>query len=253
MNPFSRPEKAEASSGPSAGGGAGEPAPARKLWRPPAPQTREVIRSWDRRATEELGIPGLILMENAGLSAERIIEDLISGEPEAYREPFLVVCGPGQNGGDGFAVARHLHTRGFETAIRVAPGVEYDPGSASGVNFEIVKRLGLEIRELDPGDFSGGGTVIDALFGTGLSRPLRSPFLEWVQAINAKGRTVIALDVPSGLDADTGEILGEAIRASDTITFAASKRGFELARGPECCGRVHVVDIGMPRELTRGS
>jgi NAD(P)H-hydrate epimerase len=91
--------------------------------------------------------------------------------------------------------------------------------------------------------------VVDALFGTGLTRPLAAPFLDWVEAMNASQRAVLALDIPSGLDANTGMVLGAATRARDTVTFAAPKVGFYRAAGPAHVGRVHVADIGMPREI----
>lgn len=197
-------------------------------------------------------MPGIVLLENAGAGAARMAVEIAAAEPERYPDPFIICCGPGNNGGDGYVIARHLYNAGFQVAVRRTGGAVYPPGSDAGVHFEIIRRMKLEMREPDPSDLRGPATVIDALFGTGLSRPLRSPYLEWVQAINASGLPVIALDIPSGLDANSGEILGDSIRALHTITFAAPKVGFYGRSGPERCGAIHVVDIGIPREIWRG-
>jgi NAD(P)H-hydrate epimerase len=196
-------------------------------------------------------------MENAGAGAARILAGLAADRPEDWPEPFQVLCGPGNNGGDGFVVARHLHNRGFAVAVHVIGAGGYAPGSDAAVNHEVARRMGLPLRRLEgPPDVAepalAAGTVVDALFGTGLARPLAAPFLDWVRAVNASGRPVAALDVPSGLDADTGVPLGAAIAARVTITFAAPKLGFARGEGPRLAGEVHVVDIGIPREIWEG-
>lgn len=218
------------------------------------------IRAWDQRAIHEFGIPGVVLMENAGAGAARLILENVA----SFLPPYHVFCGPGNNGGDGFVVARHLHNHGQPVQLTViAPGGEgrapYAPDSDAGVNFEVVRRMGLDIALVDTRRSPPAatltpdrGTVIDALFGTGLSRPITSPYLEWLVALGESPCPVVALDTPSGLDARTGEILGACLRASMTITFAARKTGFELGAGPDVTGDVHIVDIGMPREIWHG-
>ena len=238
-------------SNPDGTEGARGPLDLENFRRLPAPQPRDVIRSWDRRATLEYGIPGAVLMENAGAAAARFLARLARRDPRTYREPFLVLCGPGNNGGDGFVVARYLHDWGFEVALRVSAGVRYAEGSEARIHLDVVTKLGIPISEPASHELARAGTIIDAFSGTGLSRPLGSPWIDWVRAVNASGRPVIALDIPSGLDADSGEILGEAVRARHTITFAASKLGFSRGRGPERCGTVHVVDIGIPAAVMR--
>ena len=226
---------------------------------PPPAQTCEVLRSWDRRAMEDFGIPGIVLMENAGAEAARLIHGLALAEPKRYGGgPFRVLCGPGNNGGDGFVVARHLASKGLDVSIWVLGG-NYAAESDAGINLEIVKRMQIPLvtregnapihQEELKAFITSSGTLVDALFGTGLSRPLRPPFLECVEAINSSGRPVIALDIPSGLDGDSGKVLGGAVQASHTITFAATKTGFSREQGARCCGAVHVVDIGIPREI----
>ncbi|HVR73543.1 MAG TPA: NAD(P)H-hydrate epimerase [Planctomycetota bacterium] len=236
----------------------GRPAPRPCAPFPPPPQTRESIREWDRRAIVELAIPGVVLMENAGAGAARGLLTLGRDEPDLVAEPILVLCGPGNNGGDGFVIARYLHQAGLEVAIRGIGLEKLRPGSEAALHLEIVKRIGLPIDLVPPGHppsrsqsgvARGDGTIIDALFGTGLTRELRTPFIEWVQAINSRCGPVVSLDIPTGLDANTGEVLGDAVKARHTFTFAAAKVGFERGRGPELCGAVHVVDIGLPREL----
>ena len=193
-------------------------------------------------------------MENAGGGAARAIEEISLDAP--LPEPFHIVCGPGNNGGDGFVVARHLHNQGRDVRVEVAGRASYAPGSDAGVNLEIVRRMGIPLSFPDPpagGEAFSTGTVIDALFGTGLSRPLEPPFLDWVRAINASGAPVIALDIPSGLDADTGRILGAAVQARSTLTFAAPKIGFFQGSGPVSTGKVLVIDIGVPGEIWAAS
>lgn len=248
---------------------------------PPPPQRRDAIREWDRRAIEQYGIAGLVLMENAGRGAALIVRELLETGAEGLREdrlredrlredglredglrepvlrqgglrePVHILCGPGNNGGDGFVVARNLHGAGVAVRVHVPRGTEYRAGSDAATNLAILVRLGVRPVEMDgPADLPArAGTFVDALFGTGLARPLGSPHREIVEALNRSGAPAVSLDIPSGLDADTGEVLGAAVRACHTITFAAEKLGFGLGSGPAFTGRIHVVDIGLPRAL----
>lgn len=229
----------------------------------------EQIRGWDHRAIHEFGIPGIALMENAGAGAARL---LLAEGGGAFPPPYRIYCGPGNNGGDGFVVARHLHNHGQPVHLTVivprrgGDRPPYAPDSDAGTNFEIVRRMGLDLRVVDAsdpdanaaaagfeGDAGSPGTIVDALFGTGLSRPIEPPYLGWLTALERSACPVVALDTPSGLDARSGEVLGACLPASLTITFAARKSGFERGAGPRLTGRVEVVDIGMPRELWQGT
>ena len=223
----------------------------------------EEIRRWDRRAIDDFGIPGIVLMENAGAGAARLILEHAAG---TFPPPYHIYCGPGNNGGDGFVVARHLHNHGQPVHLTViVPGrgdgrAPYAPDSDAGVNLEVTRRMGLGVTMIDARQTPAPapeepreGTILDALFGTGLCRPIASPYGEWLSALEHSPCPVVALDTPSGLDARTGEILGTCLPASLTITFAARKSGFERASGPGATGRVQVVDIGIPRELWQGS
>lgn len=221
-----------------------------------------MIREWDRRAVEEFSMPSILLMENAGAGAARILLDLAGRDPESYGEPWVILCGSGNNGGDGFVVARHLRNAGQSVEIFLAFDTgRLEEGRDNTTNFRIIQKTRIPVHQTAPAHeppeiLARGregparrGTIVDALLGTGLSRPLRSPYHEWVEAANASPLPCVALDVPSGLDASSGEILGVALRARHTVTFAAAKAGFERRDGPKTAGNVHVVDIGLPREI----
>ena len=215
---------------------------------------RDTIRLLDRLAIEALGIPGLILMENAGTGAARVIaQHLAEGLAHA---PVLVLAGPGNNGGDGFVIARHLHNEGIPvTTVLVGAEAALRAGSDARVNLDALRATGAPFCESPLlsdalcAHIRGAGCVVDALFGTGLARPLGTPFAEIIASVRAAGTPAIAVDIPSGLDADTGEILGTAFACTATATFAAATPGMFRGRGPEVCGRVTLVPISIPRGL----
>ena len=211
------------------------------------PLSRAEVRSIDEIAARDYAMPTIVLMENAGRGAA---ECLKLGCPPGGR--VLVVCGPGNNGGDGGVVARFLDLWGYSVRVVWTTEAGSIHGDA-GLQREIVTRSGIaqEFRpEGLPADlFEGIDWVVDALFGTGLDRPLEGVFLETVEAMNASGRPVLAIDLPSGLDADTGRPLGAAVRARLTATFVAPKIGFSAEWATACTGEVRTVDIGVPRAL----
>jgi NAD(P)H-hydrate epimerase len=210
--------------------------------------TRAQLREVDRRAIEEFGIPGIVLMENA---ARAVAEVAYRAAQRAQIPETLVLCGGGNNGGDGLAVARHLHNR----RVPVKVGLTTDPARYAGdalTNWRIVQSMKLPIIEVSLTGIihSGCLTVVDAIFGTGLSEPPRKPFDEITLAVHLLGAEVIAVDVPSGLDCDTGKPLGDAcIEASITVTFVAQKVGFANEESEKYTGEIIVADIGCPREL----
>jgi len=215
------------------------------------------IRELDRRAIEDYGMPGIILMENAGRGAAEVAAGML-GDPRDRR--VLILCGRGNNGGDGFVIGRHLHNRGATVEFRLAATIDkVKPGGDAATNMAIAQKMGLPIRETPAAgdvpahDLETGGydLLIDALLGTGLSGAVREPYATLIRAINVAGVPVLAVDAPSGLNGDSGEVLGVAVRADVTVTFAAAKRGFFLADGPAHVGDLRLVDIGVPRELTR--
>ena len=215
------------------------------------------IREWDRRTIEDLGLPGIALMENAGAAAARVIGSIHDRRPADLPAPFVILCGPGNNGGDGYVVARHLDGRGLAVEVWLCFDRRgLSPGSDAAVNLTVIDRMGLTVHAPPPPylppkdiDLSRPVTIIDALLGTGLSRPLTDPYLAWVRLVAASGRPVVALASPTGLAGATGEVRGAVLRARHTVTFAAAKRGFYAGAGPESTGKIHVVDIGIPRSI----
>lgn len=216
--------------------------------------SREEVRNLDRRAIEEFGVPGVVLMENAGRGAAEVLLRL------GARGPVHICCGKGNNGGDGFVMARHLDNRGVAVQVHLFARPEELTGDAA-TNYHIIKRAGPPIAVVagTPVDVTGLGKllrgaewIVDALFGTGLSGPVRPPFDQVIAAINASGAKVLAVDIPSGLDCDTGQPLGPTVRADHTVTFVAPKKGFAEPSAREWLGQVHVADIGAPRWVIRG-
>lgn len=211
------------------------------------------MQELDRFTIEELGVPGLILMENAGRGTTELLLERFA--PEATRG-VLVVCGPGNNGGDGFVIARHLVQRGYPVKLFVLAPEEKFRGDA-GINFGIVRRMGLSMEFiLEEGDLPRlcqalreNALVVDAIFGTGLSREVSGRFARVIEAINTSQRPVIAVDIPSGLSADTGHPLGVAVRATLTATMALPKVGQVVYPGREYVGELRVVDISMPASV----
>lgn len=213
--------------------------------------TRELARELDRRAMQEFGVPGIVLMENAGRSMAELLRSLgING---------LVVlcCGKGNNGGDGLVMARHLDNAG----VRVRILLFADPAQLSGdaaVNHRIVaaSRIPLEVfadplldEERLRRSLSDADWIVDALFGSGLRGEVHPPFDRVIALINAAQARVFAVDIPSGLDCDTGLPLGTAVRAHHTGTVAAMKKGFLEPSAAAWLGKVHLIDMGAPRAL----
>jgi NAD(P)H-hydrate epimerase len=219
----------------------------------PAPQfslTRDQVRDVDRRAIGEYGMPGLVLMENAGRNAAALLLQLgIDG-------PVVICCGKGNNAGDGFVVARHLENAGIEVAVLPAVPSATLSGDAA-VNFGILRRAGTVVIEppaagiesLWRTELARADWIVDALLGTGTRGILREPFLSAIAVINGSGRRVFALDLPSGMDCDSGQPLGACVRAAHTATFVARKPGFDAPGAAACTGEVHVIDIGVPKRL----
>ncbi|MBA4019673.1 MAG: NAD(P)H-hydrate epimerase [Pirellula sp.] len=215
---------------------------------------REQSRRVDVLAVERYGMCGLVLMENAGRGAAELVAGIL-GEPSVDK-PVVICCGRGNNGGDGFVMARHLNNRGF--ALRIL--LFCDPAKLTGdaaVNYEIARRAELPI-EVFTGDIDAAqvasrlgdaGCVVDALLGTGATGEPRAPYDRVIDAINAQPAPIVAVDLPSGLDCDTGQPAKHTVRAAHTITFVAAKPGFFTEVGNSYVGKLHVVDIGVPRKL----
>ncbi len=211
--------------------------------------TREQVRHVDRISIEDFQVPGIVLMENAACAVVHAACDLL--DHDCIGE-ILILCGGGNNGGDGLAVARHLHNQGASVEIALT----VDPASYTGdalINWNIVTAMGVATVRATPALIAQSPAVliIDAIFGTGLTTAPRDPFPAIAHAVNRRGTAVLAIDIPSGLDCDTGEPLGNpdaVIRATRTVTFIAAKMGFAKPTAQPYLGNVHIGDIGCPRE-----
>jgi NAD(P)H-hydrate epimerase len=215
--------------------------------------SRAEVREVDRLAIQDYGVPGVVLMENAGAGAARLLESLGLGGPVA------IVCGKGSNGGDGLVIARHLDLAGHAVRLLLACRPAEIRGDAA-VNLDIATRSGLAIECLAEADqaawerrLSGAALIVDALLGTGASGAPTGAVATAIAATNAvraRGSTrVLAVDLPSGLDCDAGTAAGECVRADATATFVARKRGFDAAEAAGFTGSVHVIGIGAPRAV----
>lgn len=226
--------------------------------------SRKQIRELDRRAAEEHAMPTLLLMENAARGVAGIILEGLQGVEAAH---VLIVCGPGNNGGDGLALARHLHNHDLRVTVLLAAPMGKYVGDAR-VNLTIAQRMGLRIvdgAERPAGRFAElvsekepPHVVVDALFGTGLDRAPVGSMSELIGEMNGykrQGAPLIAIDVPSGLDADSGMPMGEdlgdggVVLADLTIALAGVKAGFMAPGARAYVGELAVIDIGAPKEL----
>lgn len=216
-----------------------------------AVMSRQAARDFDAWAIRTVGIPGAVLMENAGRGAVEVIVDVLGFSAKRA----AVFCGGGNNGGDGFVIARHLYNRGWHVQIVLCTIPMRLNGDAL-LNYEICRRMNLAIRELDIDKVevltpvqtlcNGCDIIVDALFGTGLSRPLDEPMVRLICLLNAQRIPIVAVDIPSGLDCDTGQPLPVSIEAAATVTFGGLKAGF--VNNPEsrrATGRVFVASIGI--------
>jgi NAD(P)H-hydrate epimerase len=214
------------------------------------PLSREEVRAIDARAVEDGGVPAIVLMENAGRAAAAWLVEL------GVRGPVAVCCGKGNNGGDGFVIARHLDAWGVAVHVLLA----CEPTELAGdalVNLRIVERASLPITRWDAGAADArcdrlietADWIIDGLLGTGLRGEVRAPMRKAIDALNRSPAKKYAIDIPSGLDADTGRPLGLAVRASCTATFVSRKLGFTNPDAAMYTGAVRVFDIGIPRRL----
>ncbi len=214
------------------------------------------MRDADRQTIEEIGIPSMVLMENAG---RQVVAALEAAYDDLSDKHVAVLCGPGNNGGDGFVVARTLHQRSTDVSVFVVATLAGIKGDAR-LNLEILGRLGLTVVEISDehawdlhfSEISQCDLIVDAIFGTGLKSPLAG-LMETVAAdVNASGIPVVAVDLPTGLSADHAEPIGECIRANITVTLAAPKLPLVLPPGEAQAGSIVVADIGIPPEVVDG-
>ncbi len=215
--------------------------------------TADEMRELDRRTIEEIGIPGIVLMENAGRGAAELLCRRFAG---LWPGPVLVLAGRGNNGGDGYVVARHLLGRGWRVRTVVLAEAARVSGDAA-TNLQALQRSGGEVQFAPDSSrlarvlrqVKDSRLAVDALFGTGLSDSVEGHYAAAIDWLNATGLPVLSVDIPSGIDASSGRILGRAVRAAVTVAFARGKLGHLLYPGAGLCGELEVVDIGIPVPL----
>ena len=216
--------------------------------------TKDEVRAVDKWAIETLGVAGVVLMENAGRSCAELIVEKLKGGGSAGK--VCIFCGTGNNGGDGFVIARGLLNAGCEVTVVICG----EKGKVSGdakINLDILERLCRPIEQLkmDGGDIrgaveryaAGADMIVDSIFGTGLGGELADEYTELIEGINelAAASPILAVDIPSGLSCDTGEPLGAAVKADYTVTFVAVKKGFTFAEAEKYTGEIYVASIGV--------
>lgn len=213
--------------------------------------TRDEVRAFDAWAINTLGIPGVVLMENAGRSCSELILDKLE---DVAGQKVCIFCGTGNNGGDGYVIARHLINHGIDVAVVICGDRSKIKGDAK-INLDILERMGETIEIINPSDrditdqikqiCTAAGIIVDSLFGTGLRGQLSDEYVRLIESINACETPVMAVDIPSGLECDTGEPLGAAIRAAWTVSFVAVKKGFIAANAAQYTGEIFVASIGI--------
>ena len=209
------------------------------------------MQAIDQSAIEEFGIPGLMLMENAGLAVASLIHENV---PDLLNKKVVVVCGKGNNGGDGFVIARHLFIDDVHVDILLL-GKRQQLKSDARINADIAFKMGIPIHEITEKNFAAQShlfrhchIIVDALFGTGLTKPAGGLHEKVIKKINASKKYVIAVDIPSGVDSDSGHLIGPHIKADITAALALLKRSHLLFPAAESMGEVQVLDISIPSE-----
>jgi NAD(P)H-hydrate epimerase len=209
----------------------------------------EEMRNLDRTAIEQFGISEELLMENAGEAAYFTILNEVGISDKI----FAIICGSGNNGGDGLVVARKIHSMGAEARVFLL-GEENRFRGAAKKNFEIISGLPISLNRIEEPkslqqELQGCDAIVDAIFGTGLMRDVEGKYREVIEAVNESGKTVISVDIPSGINGDTGGIKGIAVKADYTVTFGLPKLGNLLYPGFAHCGKLFVTHISFPPSL----
>jgi hydroxyethylthiazole kinase-like uncharacterized protein yjeF len=211
------------------------------------------IQDIDRLAIVQHGIPSFILMENAGRECAKLILKRLASKKS---KRVCIICGTGNNGGDGLVIARYLKAAGVKVHVCVIgqkKNLKQDPA----INFSILESMnpslyiGQRLLAQHQQNIRQADVVVDALFGVGLNRPLEKSFQKVIEIVNHESQYTVSIDVPSGLDATTGKKEGACIDADETIAFTFAKKGFFLNNGPEVIGKLNVIDIGIPSVLKK--
>lgn len=211
--------------------------------------TTEQMRDLDRMAVQKYGISEQMLMENAGLAVYSVILSRIGIRDNR----FVIFCGPGNNGGDGLVIARKIHSEGGEVKVFLTGSPEKYSGPAKA-NYEIISGLPLDVTVIEKArqaekELEKCSVVVDAIFGTGITREAEGVYGDLIDLINRSGKVVVSVDIPSGINGDSAAVTGRAVRADYTVTFGLPKNGNILYPGFEYCGELHVTHISFPPEL----
>src|SRR6478736_6779532 len=214
------------------------------------------MRDADRRTIEEIGVPSIVLMENAGRQVVAAMESSFEGLASMR---IAVLCGRGNNGGDGFVVARTLIERNLDTGVYLIGEAGEVKGDARA-NLDVLRNLGVDIVEIADAaawelhgtDVLGSDVVVDALYGTGLNAPLSGLAETVVADLNASARPVVSIDLPSGLSAESPDVPGPAVHATVTVTLGAPKLPLVLPPAEAFAGSLVIADIGIPQAVIRG-
>lgn len=208
--------------------------------------TAEEAKEFDRKAREVFGISTLVLMENAGRA---VAEEALKMKRQGR---IVIFCGKGNNGGDGFVAARHLLLKGVRPLLYLAGRIK-EVKSEAAENLNILLKLRFKVTEVNENNaeiaasaVKQSGLIIDALLGVGLKGEVRGVTSRIINAINLSRKPILSVDIPSGLDATTAEVLGSCIKAHSTVTFVALKKGMLKSSAKKYCGRVIIRDIGAP-------
>lgn len=210
---------------------------------------QQTMQRLDQYTMEQLGLPGVVLMENAG---NAVVQEILHDYPKNAR--FLVLSGQGNNGGDGFVIARRLVDFGYNVLLCFIGKEEKLKGDAQ-IHYQVYKHRKLPLYHYRDGEeellryIRQADVIVDAMLGTGVSGKVRSPFAQIIEAVNESGKDVISVDVPSGLNSNTGEVANIAVKAKKTITFAMPKIGFFVGDGPKVIGEWKVADISVPDSI----
>ncbi len=218
--------------------------------------TAEQMRAFDFAAINEFAIPGVVLMENAGRASFEILKGVLDDDLDGLC--VSIVAGPGNNGGDGYVIARYLINKGADVETFLLSPREKIRGDAR-INLNILEKMGARIWEINSIDalesvqemWAESSVIVDAILGTGLQFEVRSPYREAIEKINSLDAIKLSVDIPSGLDSDTGKILGVAVRADVTVTYGFKKLGMAIHPGLGLCGQTQIIDIGIPENAVQ--
>ncbi|MBU3911451.1 MAG: NAD(P)H-hydrate epimerase [Candidatus Omnitrophica bacterium] len=199
------------------------------------------MQELDRRTIEDFGVPSIILMENAGRCVNNVAMEML--KPCAGKR-VAIFCGTGNNGGDGFVTARYLAMQGIGMAVYIIGDTSHIKNDPL-LNLNILRKTGIVVKEVSDAIDVKAELIIDAILGIGVKGQVKEPARSIIVDLNKKNIPILSIDVPSGLDADTGEVLDEAIKATKTVTMQFPKKGFYINDGPEHAGEIIVADIGI--------